>query len=102
MCARPTLPGPAPSPFTGACTGMQGPVLVRTGSRPSLLVSSCPTASRLPDPVGKGLLSLAREEGPLWFSLVVRVCEWSPGMDVVSSCWAEAREGGLGVAGLCP
>lgn len=82
--------------------------LVRTGSGPSLLVSSCPTASRLwrsssqPSPVGKGLLSLAGEEGPPWFSSVVSVCEQLPGRRVVSSCWAEACEGGLGMEGVCP
>lgn len=51
--------------------------------------------------LGKGLLSLAGEEG-LWFSSVVRVCEQLPGRDVLSSCWAGACEGGLGVEGLCP
>lgn len=97
--SRPTLPVPAPSLFTGACTCTHGPVLMHTGSWLLLLVPSCPTASRLwricpsAGPVGRGLLSLAREEGPLWFGSVVRLCEWSP---------AEACKGARGVEGLRP
>lgn len=86
---------------TGRCSCAQGAGRHCLSPAVPLLPILGETAPQ-PGPMGKGLLSLAREEGLLWFGSVVRVCEWSPGMDVLSSCWSEACEGGRGVEGLCP